>query len=279
MRAVAMPARGWDERGESLEELPGREGQRGAPVRQGSRWCVEQAGYFAVGPAQAVQGERRSGRVAQEAFEAGAVPRFEANRSVYREPSSVVPMAHLLGGVGLEPTAAFEAWEHAPTHRGFGGCHVGVAQAERFVEPDLSFGVWCKDPVDQQHVKVKMWIETVATASSQKQKIMGLIATDRLGIGDDELGRKLIISLIKTIGEMGDELWRLVRVNNGVKLTIDGSPVLEDLVAYENDGLTILVCGTCLTHFGLLEAKEVGDTTNMLDIVTAMQLADKVINL
>ena len=116
-------------------------------------------------------------------------------------------------------------------------------------------------------------------ASDQKQKIMVLIATDRLGNGDDELGKKLIISFIKTIGEMGDELWRLVLVNNGVKLTIDGSPVLEDLVAYENDGLTILVCGTCLTHFGLLEAKKVGETTNMLDIVTAMQLADKVINI
>ena len=116
-------------------------------------------------------------------------------------------------------------------------------------------------------------------ASDKKQKIMVLIATDRLGIGDDELGKKLIISFIKTIKEMGDELWRLVLVNNGVKLTIDDSPVLEDLVAYENDGLTILVCGTCLTHFGLLEAKKVGETTNMLDIVTAMQLADKVINI
>jgi hypothetical protein len=28
---------------------------------------------------------------------------------------------------------------------------------------------------------------------------------------------------------MGDDLWRLVFVNNGVKLTIDGSEVLEDL--------------------------------------------------
>jgi selenium metabolism protein YedF len=116
-------------------------------------------------------------------------------------------------------------------------------------------------------------------ASDQKQKIMVLIATDRLGNGDDELGKKLIISFIKTIKEMGDELWRLVLVNNGVKLAIDDSPVLEVLVAYENDGLTILVCGTCLTHFGLLEAKKVGETTNMLDIVTAMQLADKVINI
>ena len=78
---------------------------------------------------------------------------------------------------------------------------------------------------------------------------------------------------------MGDELWRLVLVNNGVKLTIEDSPVLEDLMAYEKEGMTILVCGTCLTHFGLLEVKKVGVTTNMLDIVTSMQLADKVINI
>ena len=41
----------------------------------------------------------------------------------------------------------------------------------------------------------------------------------------------------------------------------------------------ILVCGTCLNHLNLLEKKMVGETTNMLDIVTAMQLADKVVNL
>ena len=78
---------------------------------------------------------------------------------------------------------------------------------------------------------------------------------------------------------MGDELWRLVFVNNGVKLAIKDSEVLPILKEYEKDGLYILVCGTCLTHFNLLDKKQVGETTNMLDIVTAMQLADKVINI
>lgn len=108
---------------------------------------------------------------------------------------------------------------------------------------------------------------------------MVMMTNDRMGAGDDDLGKKLAISFIKTLKELGDELWRLVFVNNGVKLTIDGAPVLEDLQAYEKDGLTILVCGTCLTHFDLLEAKKVGQTTNMLDIVTAMQLADKVVSI
>ena len=116
-------------------------------------------------------------------------------------------------------------------------------------------------------------------SDSKKQKIMLMIATDRMGYGDDELGKKLIINFIKTINEMGDDLWRLVFVNNGVKLTIGGSEVLPVLKDYEKQGLYILVCGTCLDHFHLLDQKQVGETTNMLDIVTAMQLADKVITI
>ena len=111
------------------------------------------------------------------------------------------------------------------------------------------------------------------------KKIMVMVATDRVGYGDDELGSKLMISFIKTLKEMGPELWRLVFVNNGVKLTIEGSEVLPVLKEYEIEGLQILVCGTCLDHFDLLDHKQVGETTNMLDIVTAMQLADKVINI
>lgn len=115
--------------------------------------------------------------------------------------------------------------------------------------------------------------------STDAKKIMVMCATDRIGYGDDVLGSKLMINFLRTLKEMGDELWRLVFVNNGVKLTIEGSEVLEDLKGYEAAGLNILVCGTCLDHFNLLEKKRVGETTNMLDIVTAMQLSDKVISL
>ena len=111
------------------------------------------------------------------------------------------------------------------------------------------------------------------------KKIMMMIATDRIGHGDDDLGKKLMISYISTLKEMGPELWRLIFVNNGVKLTIDTSAVLPTLKELEADGLKILVCGTCLTHFNLMDRKQVGETTNMLDIVTSMQLADKVVNI
>ena len=113
----------------------------------------------------------------------------------------------------------------------------------------------------------------------ENQKILVLIATERLGSGDDALGKKLLVNYIKTIREMGADLWHLVFVNGGVHLTIDSSEVLEEIQAYEQSGVQVLVCGTCLEHFGLTAEKKVGSTTNMLDIVTATQLADKVITL
>lgn len=121
--------------------------------------------------------------------------------------------------------------------------------------------------------------ETGSSAADRPVKIMVMAASNKFGVGDDELGAKLMINFIKTLKEMGPELWRLVFVNHGVTLATVDSVVLDDLRALEESGVTILVCGTCLTHLDLMEKKAIGQTTNMLDIVTAMQLADKVINL
>jgi selenium metabolism protein YedF len=116
-------------------------------------------------------------------------------------------------------------------------------------------------------------------STAEGKKVMVMCATDRIGFGDDGLGLKLMVNFLRTLKEMGPDLWRLVFVNNGVKLSVDGSEVIADLKSLEDGGLKILVCGTCLNHFNLLERKQVGETTNMLDIVTAMQLADKVVTI
>ena len=52
---------------------------------------------------------------------------------------------------------------------------------------------------------------------------------------------------------------------------------LDALKKLAESGVSILVCGTCLNHYGLLEKKQVGETSNMLDIVTSLDLAGKVI--
>lgn len=110
-------------------------------------------------------------------------------------------------------------------------------------------------------------------------KILAMVTSSRMGRGDDTLGAGLMVNFIKTLKEMGPELWRLVFVNSGVHLCVTGAQTIDDLKDLEKSGVSILVCGTCLNHFNLLEQKEVGETTNMLDIVTSLQLADRVINI
>lgn len=120
---------------------------------------------------------------------------------------------------------------------------------------------------------------TVARGSKQGPRTLVFIASPYVGTGDDVLGEKLMQNLISVLPELGEDLWRIILLNGGVKLAIEGSPVLERLQDLEKKGVSILVCGTCLDHFKILENKQVGETTNMLDVVTSMQLADKVLTI
>ena len=110
-------------------------------------------------------------------------------------------------------------------------------------------------------------------------KTLVFIPSSTMGSGNDELGSRLMHNLLATLPEMGPELWRIVLVNSGVELAVAGSPALESLEKLDRAGVSILVCGTCLEFFGLTKNKAVGQTTNMLDIVTSCQLADKVIRI
>ena len=120
-------------------------------------------------------------------------------------------------------------------------------------------------------------VMSAAQLAELEQKVTVFLAADVMGAGDDELGGKLMVNFAATLPELGDELWRIVMVNSAVRLAVPGHPAFDKFKALEDAGVTILVCGTCLDHFGLLESKGLGQTTNMLDVVTSLQLATKVI--
>ena len=119
----------------------------------------------------------------------------------------------------------------------------------------------------------------IQTASKNKEQILVFIPTDTFGSGNRELGHALMKNFLSTLKELGDDLWRIILVNGGVKLSIEGSPVINDLIELEQKGVSILVCGTCLNFFNILDKKKVGETTNMLDIITSMHIASKIIRI
>ncbi len=114
-------------------------------------------------------------------------------------------------------------------------------------------------------------------STNEAGKTLVLITTETLGRGDESLGAALMGNFLATLPELGPQLWRVVLLNGGVKLAVHEGKALDGLQALAEKGVSIYVCGTCLGHYGLLEQKKVGETTNMLDIVTSLSLADKVI--
>ncbi len=114
---------------------------------------------------------------------------------------------------------------------------------------------------------------------SMEKNTLVMVTNNCIGSGSPELGMKLMVNFVKTLSEIKQSLWRLVFVNEGVKLTVAGSNVIHELQELEASGVSILVCGTCLDFYSLLEKKQVGETTNMLDIMTSLQVAEKVINI
>jgi selenium metabolism protein YedF len=117
----------------------------------------------------------------------------------------------------------------------------------------------------------------VRAPQQAERKILVFITTDKLGHGDDVLGAKLMAAFLATLPEMGDALWRVILLNSGVKLTAAPGEALQALRKLEHAGVSVLVCGTCLAHYGLHAKQAVGESSNMLDIVTSLSLADLVI--
>ena len=66
---------------------------------------------------------------------------------------------------------------------------------------------------------------------------------------------------------------------DGVKLVVEGSPVLEELHLLEQQGVRLVVCNTCLEFYGLQNQVKAGIVGGMADIIETQWTAEKVITL
>jgi selenium metabolism protein YedF len=107
-----------------------------------------------------------------------------------------------------------------------------------------------------------------------------VVSSEFMGQGEyDELGHVLIRAFFHTLGEVEPLPDTVVFLNSGVKLAVEGSPVLEDLHALAERGVEILACGTCLGYYELMEKLAVGEVSNMYSIAEAMLGAGKTVKL
>lgn len=117
------------------------------------------------------------------------------------------------------------------------------------------------------------------TASSHEGPLVVVIASDTMGRGNDELGTLLMKSFIHTIVEMSPLPDTLIFFNTGVKLTVTGSEVIDDLKILSDNGVNILVCGTCLGYFDIKDQLATGIVSNMYDIAETMMGAGRLVQI
>jgi selenium metabolism protein YedF len=108
-------------------------------------------------------------------------------------------------------------------------------------------------------------------------KAVLLVANDEFGHGSSELGGILMRSFLKTVSGSEPKPGWAIFMNAGVKLTTEGSELLDEIRALEDAGVRVLSCGTCLDYFHLKDKLKVGKITNMQDTVTTLMTADWVV--
>lgn len=106
-----------------------------------------------------------------------------------------------------------------------------------------------------------------------------VIQSDQMGRGEEALGKLLMKSFIYTVKETTPHPEAILFYNSGVRLTVDDSPVLDDLKQLENLGVEIVSCGTCLDFYGLKEKLGVGIISNMYTIYEKMSRANNTITI
>lgn len=106
-----------------------------------------------------------------------------------------------------------------------------------------------------------------------------LITREGMGSADAALQHKLLDIYLRLLLENGLLPAAICFYTDGVKLVVEGSPLLERLSQIEQRGVRLIICLTCLNYFGLTEKVRVGIVGGMPDILEAQTRAGKVITL
>ena len=128
------------------------------------------------------------------------------------------------------------------------------------------------------YIKIKK-TSNVKDEKAAEDSIVIVITSDKLGQGEDALGKVLMKSYTYALTEVAPLPRTVIFINSGVRLAVEGSEVLENLRKLASMGVELICCGTCLDFYGLKEKLQVGIIGNMYSIIEKMHIASKVINI
>lgn len=106
-----------------------------------------------------------------------------------------------------------------------------------------------------------------------------LVTSDKIGLGDGELGKLLMYEYFESMNEFDELPKEILFLNSAVKLFNKNSKALEDIRLLYQKGVVILINDTSLDYYNLKEDITFGDITSMYDMVVTMKKSKKLIRL
>jgi selenium metabolism protein YedF len=119
--------------------------------------------------------------------------------------------------------------------------------------------------------------QTVNADHKADEAYIVVINSDKMGVGEEKLGKSLMKTFIYTLTEQDILPQRIIFYNGGVPFVTEGSGPLEDLKTLAAKGVEIYACGACLNFYGLTAKVAVGEVTNMYRIVEMMRTAYRIV--
>lgn len=106
-----------------------------------------------------------------------------------------------------------------------------------------------------------------------------LITGKTLGRSDEELGEILVRGFLSAFSQLDVPPRTVALINEGVKLALFDSSSCDHLKNLERKGTNILVCGTCVNHFGITDSVGAGVISTMFEIVEALNGSGRILSL
>jgi intracellular sulfur oxidation DsrE/DsrF family protein len=106
-----------------------------------------------------------------------------------------------------------------------------------------------------------------------------MITRNGMGEADEDLSQKLVKTYLSLLDDNDVLPGAICFYAEGVKLVVEGSPVLDILQSLEEKNVDLVICNTCLKYYDLLDQVKVGIVGGMTDIITAQWKAEKVITI
>ena len=112
----------------------------------------------------------------------------------------------------------------------------------------------------------------MATVVVIQKTTIGSVPPDQLQFGEEMLDR-----FLHTLEAPALRPGVICCYTDGVRAACHGSPCLLGLQLLAAAGVKVLICKTCLEHFGLQDQLAVGEVVTMKEIVTELTSATRVL--